>query len=72
MATYPVFHSLIFEQMFFPIFLAILLGLVTPSDTNTPPTGSGTAVSVNSDGTDPGSAGADTGGETSQIPPKKP
>ena len=66
--------------MFIPLFIAILMGLVNPSTTNNPPTGSGTTVSINSNGedpgdTDPGNQDPDedgTGGEGGQIPPKKP
>lgn len=65
--------------MFIPLFIAILLGLVNPSTTNTPPAGSGTTLSVNSNGgedpgdDDPGDqdpGGDDTGGETGPIRPK--
>lgn len=56
--------------MFFPLFIAILLGLVSPSDTNTNSSyHSGTTVSVNSNSTNseegiPGEGipGDDTGG----------
>ncbi|MCX3264527.1 hypothetical protein [Pedobacter agri] len=65
--------------MFIPLFIAILLGLVNPSTTTTPPAGSGTTVNINSNGedpsdTDPGDQdpGDDTGGETGSVPPKKP
>jgi len=66
--------------MFIPLFIAILLGLVSPSTTNTPSAGPGTTVNVSSTGDenpdeeDPGNEnpGDDTGGEGSQIPPRKP
>lgn len=65
--------------MFFPLFIAILMGLVNPSTTSTPPAGSGTTVNVSNNGEDPGNTdpgdsdpGNDTGGETSTVPPKKP
>ena len=61
--------------MFIPLFIAILLGLVSPSNTSSSCTqNGGTTVSTNSNtpgdpGTDPGD---DTGGEGSHVPPKNP
>lgn len=66
--------------MFLPLFIAILLGLVSPSDCNTNQH-SNTPVSVSSDegpgddGTgidNPPAPGDDTGGEGAHIPPRKP
>ena len=62
--------------MFLPLFLAILLGLVSPSATSTPPSGAGTTVNINSteDGEicyeNHGEDGDDTGGEKGHIHPK--
>jgi len=76
-----ILNSLIFEKMFIPLFIAILLGLATPSNTNNncaPQTG--TTVSTNgtdpgdpgdpgdTDPTDPGDDG--TGGDTGNNPPR--
>ena len=61
--------------MFLPLFIAILLGLVNPSASNTQSTNNTTTVSVNGDeNPDPGDnpPGDDTGGESAHIPPKKP
>jgi hypothetical protein len=64
--------------MFIPMFIAILLGLVTPANTNNNCThNGGTTVSTNSNtpgdpgdpgDTDPGDDG--TGGDTGQNPPR--
>jgi len=64
--------------MFFPMFIAILLGLVSPSNTSSNCTHEGTTVSTNSNtpgdpGNDPGDGdpGDDgTGGDTGQNPPR--
>jgi len=64
--------------MFIPIFIAILLGLVNPSNTNSAcQSGNGTVVTTQDAPGDPGSGGDDdggddTGGQTSQTPPPKP
>jgi hypothetical protein len=62
--------------MFIPYFIAILLGLATPTDTNSNCThDGGTTVTTNGDpatpppGTPP--PGGDTGGEGGQIKPPK-
>jgi len=60
--------------MFLPLFIAILLGLATPSNTNHSASCGGTTV--NTTDTDPGDPGNpppgdDTGGETGQNPPPK-
>lgn len=63
--------------MFLPLFIAILLGLATPADTNNncaPQTG----TTVSATGTDPGDPGDPptdpgddgTGGDTGQNPPR--
>lgn len=66
--------------MFLPLFIAILLGLATPTNTNNNcDHNGGTVVTTNSNTPgDPGSgsggdggAGGDTGGETGQNPPPK-
>ena len=65
--------------MFLPLFIAILLGLATPSNTNnncSPQTGT-TVSAADTDPTDPGDEpptdpGDDTGGEGSHVPPKNP
>ena len=49
--------------MFLPLFIAILLGLATPSNTNHSASGGGTTT-VNTADTNPGD---DTGGEGGQI-----
>ena len=65
--------------MFLPLFIAILLGFASPSNTNNNCShNSGTVVSAND--TDPGNPGDpgdtdpgdDTGGEGSHVPPKNP
>ncbi|MBO9673511.1 MAG: hypothetical protein J7577_08705 [Sphingobacteriaceae bacterium] len=66
--------------MFLPLFIAILLGLATPANTNNNCShNGGTVVSTND--TDPGDPGDppptdpgddDTGGEGGQIKPPKP
>lgn len=62
--------------MFIPLFIAILLGLASPSNTNTNcGHNSGTTVSAYGDeapngDTPPG--GDDTGGEGGHVPPVKP
>jgi hypothetical protein len=61
--------------MFVPLFIAILLGLATPSNTNHSASCGGTAT-VNTTNTDPGDPGDtppgdDTGGEGGQIKPPK-
>ncbi|WP_158542233.1 hypothetical protein [Pedobacter chinensis] len=62
--------------MFLPLFIAILLGLVNPSTTNTHCASSTTTVNVNGDpgDEDPGNEdpGDDTGGEQGHIPPRNP
>lgn len=62
--------------MFIPLFLAILLGLVNPSTTNSNCTpNSGTVVNTQNSTDDEGDNGDeddDTGGQTSQTPPPKP
>ena len=62
--------------MFLPMFIAILLGLVSPSNTNSNCThNGGTTVSTNSNTPgDPGDppSGDDTGGEGAHVPPKNP
>jgi hypothetical protein len=73
-----VFHSKIFDKMFLPLFIAILLGLATPTNTNNNCGHSGGTV-VNANDTDPNDPGdpgddgdgGDTGGETGQNPPPK-
>ncbi|MDQ0636891.1 hypothetical protein QF042_000456 [Pedobacter sp. W3I1] len=67
--------------MFIPLFIAILLGLATPSNTNHSASCGGTTT-VNTADTDPGDTdptdpgdtppGDDTGGEGSHVPPKNP
>ena len=67
--------------MFLPLFIAILLGLATPTNTNHA-SNNNTTVTVNGTnsgdpndpGTDPGDPdpGTDTGGEGSHVPPKNP
>ncbi|MGO4876579.1 hypothetical protein ACEN2P_08255 [Pedobacter psychrotolerans] len=61
--------------MFLPYFIAILLGFVSPSNTNSNCThNGGTTVSTNSStADDPGDMppGGDTGGEGGQIKPPK-
>jgi hypothetical protein len=62
--------------MFIPMFIAILLGLVTPTNTNNNCTHGGTTVSASNntagDPGDPGdgSPGDDTGGDTGNNPPR--
>ncbi|GGI23261.1 hypothetical protein [Pedobacter mendelii] len=63
--------------MFIPLFIAILLGLATPSNTNHSATCNGTTVSTtNADPGDPGDPGDPidpgdgTGGETGTNPPR--
>ncbi|SDG07038.1 hypothetical protein SAMN05421827_103126 [Pedobacter terrae] len=60
--------------MFLPLFIAILLGLATPTNTNNNCGHSGgTVVNANdTDPTDTGDPGDDTGGETGHVPPIKP
>lgn len=60
--------------MFIPLFIAILLGLVNPSNTNSScHNGNGTVVTQDAPG-DPGNnpPGDDTGGDTGHIPPRNP
>ncbi|MBB6236950.1 hypothetical protein HDC90_001567 [Pedobacter sp. AK013] len=66
--------------MFIPLFIAILLGLATPANTNNNcnPNGGTTVTTADTDPTNPGDpgdgtgeAGGDTGGETGQNPPPK-
>lgn len=63
--------------MFLPLFIAILLGLATPTNTNNNcGHNGGTVVTTNDNNPgDPGSNdpgnGDDTGGETGQNPPPK-
>ncbi|PWS32529.1 hypothetical protein [Pedobacter paludis] len=61
--------------MFIPLFIAILLGLASPSNTNTNCNhNNGTTVSAYGD-EDPGDTppgGDDTGGEGGHVPPVKP
>lgn len=64
--------------MFLPLFIAILLGLATPTNNNCSHNG-GTVVSTNDtdpnnpgDPGDSGDNGDDTGGETGHVPPIKP
>ncbi|MCX2432211.1 MULTISPECIES: hypothetical protein [unclassified Pedobacter] len=59
--------------MFLPYFIAILLGFVSPSNTNSNCThNGGTTVSTNNNTPgDPGDPGDDgTGGDTGQNPPR--
>jgi len=60
--------------MFLPLFIAILLGLVNPSTSNTHCVSSTTTVNVNSGDEDPGDEdpGDDTGGEGGHVPPRNP
>ncbi|WP_293784446.1 hypothetical protein [uncultured Pedobacter sp.] len=65
--------------MFLPLFIAILLGLATPANTNNNcGHNSGTVVNANdtdpNDNGDPGDTdpGDDTGGEGAHVPPKNP
>jgi len=69
--------------MFLPLFIAILLGLATPTNTNQNCHNGGTVVNTNDTDpnnpgdpeTDPGDGigeGGDTGGETGHVPPIKP
>jgi hypothetical protein len=65
--------------MFLPLFIAILLGLATPSNTNHSASCGGTTT-VNTADTDPGDTdpgdpgdtdpGEDTGGDTGNNPPR--
>ncbi|KQR72332.1 hypothetical protein [Pedobacter sp. Leaf176] len=66
--------------MFIPLFIAILLGLVNPSNTNSScPNGNGTVVTTQDAPGDPGNPGDPgdpppgdgTGGDTGQNPPPK-
>ncbi|WP_426326759.1 hypothetical protein [Pedobacter sp. R-06] len=61
--------------MFIPLFIAILLGLATPTNTNHSASCGGTTT-VNTADTDPGEPGDtppgdDTGGENGHLPPPK-
>lgn len=57
--------------MFIPLFIAILLGLATPTNTNSNCThDGGTTVTTNGDPATP-PPGGDTGGEGGQIKPPK-
>jgi len=66
--------------MFIPLFIAILLGLVNPSNTNSScHNGNGTVVTQDAPG-DPGNPGVPgdpppidgTGGDNGHVPPPKP
>jgi hypothetical protein len=65
--------------MFLPLFIAILLGLASPSNTNNNCShNGGTTVSTNDtdpvnpgDPGEPGDSGDDTGGENGHLPPPK-
>lgn len=63
--------------MFIPLFIAILLGLVSPSNTNHSASCGGTTTVSTADAdpgdTDPGDTppGDDTGGENGHLPPPK-
>ncbi|WP_145858388.1 hypothetical protein [Pedobacter suwonensis] len=65
--------------MFLPFFIAILLGLATPTNTNNNCDHNGGTVTTNSNTPgDPGTgsggdggAGGDTGGENGHLPPPK-
>lgn len=61
--------------MFLPLFIAILLGLATPTNNNCSHNG-GTVVSTNDTdpndpGDNPGDDDGDTGGEHGHMPPPK-
>ena len=70
--------------MFLPIFIAILLGLVNPSNTNSScQNGNGTVVTTQDAPGDPGDPGENppptgeipgdgTGGDNGHVPPPKP
>jgi hypothetical protein len=65
--------------MFIPLFIAILLGLATPSNTNHSASCGGTTTVNTADAdpgdTDPGDTDPDedgTGGEGAHVPPKNP
>ncbi|KRT17473.1 hypothetical protein ASU31_02705 [Pedobacter ginsenosidimutans] len=65
--------------MFLPLFIAILLGLATPANTNNNcnPNSGTTVTTADTDPGDPGDPGDpppgdDTGGEGSHVPPKNP
>jgi len=74
-----------FKEMFIPLFIAIMLGLVSPSQSNNACShGAGTTVSINGTGDEGGGdtgdnggggsegVGGDTGGENGHVHPPKP
>jgi hypothetical protein len=71
----PVFQFLIFEKMFLPIFIAILLGFVSPSGSSTANCNNNTTVTTqdNPPGEgipgDDGTGGPGPGGDQGHIPP---
>jgi hypothetical protein len=65
-----------FLEMFLPLFIAILLGFTTPSDTNysndsTVVVTSTTGEQTQPNGTPEDNPGGDLGGDTGQTPPPK-
>jgi hypothetical protein len=73
----PVYQFLIFEKMFLPIFIAILLGFVSPSGSSTANCNNNTTVTTQDNPPGGGLPGDDgggpgTGGDTGQNPPPKP